>query len=37
MSNAIMSRLIIQACAHCILHRAALKISQQVDKKHGFH
>ena len=36
MSNAIKTRLIIKVYAHCILHEAALQISQQAGKKHRF-
>ena len=34
MSDAIKTRLIIKVYAHCILHEAALQISQQAGKKH---
>ena len=37
MSDAIKTRLIIKVYAHCILHEAALQISQQAGKKHRFH
>ena len=36
MSDAIKTRLIIKVYAHCILHEAALQISQQAGKKHRF-
>ena len=36
MSDAIKTRLIINAYAHCILHEAALQISQQAGKKHRY-
>ena len=37
MSDAIKTKLIIKVYAHCILHEAALQISQQAGKKHRFH